>query len=91
MGIIKLNDLPPGSEVRGIFYDDPDHIYGIGDVIEIELSTGWTIDVGWEDRSDEPFRIVVYREYFGDRVVDLYVRSIDEVVTEVQRLARNYS
>jgi hypothetical protein len=92
MTIVELSNLPPGAVVRGFLYADPDHVYGLGDVMEIELPTGWTIDVGWdEDIPEEPFRIVVYREYFGDRVVDFRVRDIDRIVSEVQRLAADYS
>ncbi len=92
MTTIELSNLPPGAVVRGFLYADPDHVNGLGDIMEIELPTGWTIDVGWdEDTRDEPFRIVVYREYFGDRVVDFRVRRIDGIVSEVQRLAADYS
>ena len=92
MTTVELSNLPPGAVVRGFLYADPDHVYGLGDVMEIELPTGWTIDVGWdEDTPDEPFRIVVYREYFGDRVVDFRVRDLDGIVSEVQRLAADYS
>ncbi len=92
MKTVSLGNLPPGAQVRGVLYDDPAHVYGLGDVLEIELPTGVTIDVGWDGSSkDKPFRIVVYRDYFGDRFVDYDVRDIDDVVIEVQRLAIEYS
>jgi hypothetical protein len=92
MTTVELSNLPPGAVVRGFLYTDPDHVYGLGDVMEIELPTGWTIDVGWdEDIPDEPFRIVVYREYFGDRGGDFRVRDVDRIVSEVERLAADYS
>jgi hypothetical protein len=85
-------DLPDGAVQRGHLYCDADAHYGLGDVLEVELPTGLTIDVGWdEDQAEEPFRIVVYREYFGDRFIDFRVQKIDQVATEVQRLALKYS
>jgi hypothetical protein len=92
MKTVELGSLPPGTQVRGILYDDPAHVYGLGDVLEVDLPTGLTIDVGWDEESTEGrFRIVVYREYFGDRFVDFHVRDVDDVVTEVQRLAAEWS
>ncbi len=88
----KLIDFPANTQVRGFLYEDPGHEYLLGDVLEIELSSGWIIDVGWnKDYPDRPFRIAVYREYFGDRIVDFRVREIDDVVKETQRLALEYS
>jgi hypothetical protein len=92
MKIVELGSLPPGTQVRGILYDDRAHIYGLGDVLEVELPTGLTIDVGWDEESTEGrFRIAVYREYFGDRFVDFHVRDVVDVVIEVQRLAAEWS
>ncbi len=92
MKIVTLNNLPVGAQVRGFLYDDPNHVYGLGDVLEVELPTGRTIDVSWdEDLPSEPFRIVVYREYFGDHFIDFRVREIDDVVREVSRLALEHS
>jgi hypothetical protein len=91
MKTVTFSNLPTGAIVRGELYDDPSHSYGLGDVLEIELPTGHTIDVGWdEDCPRDPFRIVVYREYFGDRVVDFRVREVDDVVREVEQLAKQY-
>jgi hypothetical protein len=92
MRTVELGSLPPGTQVRGVLYDDPAHVYGLGDVLEVELPTGLTIDVGWdEDSTEGRFRLAVYREYFGDRFVDFHVRNVDDVVTEVQRLAAEWS
>jgi hypothetical protein len=92
MNTVDVGNLPPGTEVRGVLYDDPNHVYGLGDVLEIELKTGYTIDVGWDDGSEDgPFRIVVYREYFGDRCVDRRVPAINDVVIAVSELARHYA
>jgi hypothetical protein len=92
MKTVDLGRLPPGTQVRGVLYEDPAHVYGLGDVLEVELPTGLTIDVGWDEDSPEaPFRLTVYREYFGDHSIDFHVRDIAHVVTEVQRLAAEFS
>ncbi|MGP0069679.1 MAG: hypothetical protein ACLQGP_39515 [Isosphaeraceae bacterium] len=92
MKTLSLSNLPAGSQVRGVLYEDPSLVYESGDVLEIELPTGLTIDVGWDaELQGGPFRVVVYREYFGDHFVDFPVRDIHDVVIEVQRLAELYS
>lgn len=92
MKIVDLGSLPTGTQVRGVLYDDPAHVYGLGDVLEVELPTGLTIDVGWdEDSPDGPFRLTVYRESFGDHFVEFHVRDPGQVVIEVQRLAAELS
>ena len=85
---IEIRDLPSGSHVVGFLFENPSHVYGLGDVLSVELPSGYIVDVGWdEDFPDEPFRIVVYLDYFGDRVVDFRVRDIDDVVRGVTQLA----
>jgi hypothetical protein len=64
----------------------------LGDVLEVELPTGLTIDIGWDEDSPEaPFRLTVSREYFGDHFADFHVRDLDQVGREVQRLAAELS
>ena len=77
MKTATFRDLPSGCEVRGSLYLDPALRYESGDVLEVGLPTGLTIDVGWDDdSSDGPFRIAVYREYFGDRLsISEFVKS----------------
>ena len=92
MKTVEINNLPPGSEVRGFLYDDPTHVYGLGDVLEVELLNGIMIDVGWdEDMPSKPFHVVVYREYYGDSLADCRVADIAGVVSTVQNLATEYS
>jgi hypothetical protein len=92
MKTIEIRDLPSGSQVAGFLFENPSHVYGLGDVLSVELPSGYVVDVGWdEDFPDKPFRIVVYRDYFGDRVVDFRVRDIDDVVTGVTQLAHQYN
>jgi hypothetical protein len=87
-GTIVLRGLPRGCQITDRLYDDPTHRYELGDVLAITLPTGLTLDVGWdEDCPDEPLRIVVFKDYFGDKLVDFRVRKIMEVVTEVESLA----
>jgi hypothetical protein len=88
---LMLN-LPPGSVQRGRIYRDSGVKYGLGDVLEVELSSGYTIDLGWDENDrDKPFRVVVYREYFGDRCVDFSVATVDEAVEAVESLALRLS
>ena len=92
MEIVVFNNLPTGVHVRGNLYNDHSMIYLSGDVLEIELPTGFTIDVGWDaDSPDTPFRIVVYREYFGDHFVDFSVKNIDDVTNEIYSLVKAYT
>lgn len=63
-------DLPPGAVLRGRLFRNPDHRYGTGDVLEVELPDGLMIDLGWDGDESDPFHIVVYRESYGDRFID---------------------
>jgi hypothetical protein len=92
MKAINLTGVPAGAEIRGALYDDPSHEYDLGDVLEIALTSERTIDVGRDrDAPGGPFRIVVYREYFGDRIVDFRLSNVHDVAREVERLALEYS
>ena len=58
--------------------------------MEVELPTGLTIDVGWdEDAPEGPFRRTV-GEDFGDHFLGFHVRDLEQVVSEVQRLAMEF-
>jgi len=84
--------LPKGAVQRGRLYRDPGVNYGLGDVLEVELPTGFTIDLGWcKDKPETPFRLVVYREYFGDHSVDYYVATPDAAAQAVEFLAERFS
>jgi len=87
MQILTL-ELPKGAVQRGILYRDPSVKYGSGDVLEVELPTGFMIDLGWNPRKPEtPFRVVVYREYFGDHFRDFYVGTAEEAANAIERIA----
>ncbi len=84
--------LPLGAVQRGHLYRDSGVNYGSGDVLEVELPTGFMIDLGWYPRKPEtPFRVVVYREYFGDHFVDFYVATPDAAAQAVEFLAERFS
>jgi len=84
--------LPKGAVQRGRLYREPGVNYGLGDVLEVELPTGFTIDLGWcKDKPETPFRLVVYREYFGDHSVDYYVATPDAAAQAVEFLAERFS
>ena len=87
MKIVDFGTLPPGVEIRGVLYDEPALEHLPEDLVEVELPNRLMIDVSWDSTSpDRPYRIVVYREYFGDRFIDFNVRNVDQVVVEVRRL-----
>lgn len=90
-GIREITGLPDGTIVRGALYEDPDAFYGLGDVIEVELPSGWIIDVSWnggEDIEEErPFCITVYHGHFDNRIIRFRLRDSVAVVAEVKRLA----
>jgi hypothetical protein len=80
--------LPLGAVQRGHLYRDSGVNYGSGDVLEVELPTGFMIDLGWNPRKPEtPFRVVVYREYFGDHFVDFYVGTAEEAANAIETIA----
>jgi hypothetical protein len=92
MKTVAINDLPPGSEVRGFLYEDPKHVYGLGDVLEVELPNGTMIDVGWDEVvPNVPFHIVVYREYYENTLFEVRVADTQGVVSFVQLLAKEHS
>jgi hypothetical protein len=85
-------DLPVGAQLRGQLYRDPGTRYGTGDVLEIELPTGYVIDVGWDDEHETgTFTIVVYRDYWGNQTQRVEAKSVEDAVTVVERLAKVYS
>jgi hypothetical protein len=73
--------------VRGHLYKSNDVKYLLGDVIEVELSNGYIIDVGWEE---DEFLIVVYKEYWGNHFISLSAQNVEEVAFVVRQLYKEY-
>jgi hypothetical protein len=84
--------LPEGAIQRGCLYTDSSIVYGLGDVLEVKLSNGYTVDLSWrEDSPDTPFRVVVYREYFGDQVAEIEVATPLEAAEAVERFSETFT
>ena len=90
---VKL-DLPDGVEVRGELLSGRQPDCMLQDLLELKLPTGITIDVGWHPESDPngSYRVVVFRDYWRNQLQQpVLTRSIRELVTIVEKLAREYS
>jgi hypothetical protein len=83
----------PGATIRGRLYRDAGATYLLGDVMQLILPTGFTIDVGWEDDGDlgGPFLIVVYQEFWEDHFVSLRAWDADEVAERLEQLAKEFN
>jgi hypothetical protein len=79
--------------VKGaLFANESDYLRE--DILEIELPSDLTIDVGWypEDDPAGAFQIVLYRDYWSNQLVPpVEVKTISDVVKEVEKLAKTYS
>src|SRR5262249_10233159 len=63
-------------------------------ILEIELPSDLTIDVGWYPEGDPvgAFQVVLYRDYWSNQLVPpVEVKTISDVVKEVEKLAKTYS
>jgi hypothetical protein len=86
--------LPPDASVKGQLFYSYEPAYLLQDILEIDLSTGITIDVGWSPECDPSgsFRIVVFRDFWRNQLREpIHVKRISEVVETVQQLAFEYS
>jgi hypothetical protein len=78
----------PNANVVGRLYRDNDVQYLLGDVMYVELSNGYIVDVDWD--KDESFLVVVYKEYYGNQFVSVPAHDVGEVVSVINRLVRQY-
>lgn len=87
----------PGSVVKGQLYRERNpsqsKSYLLGDVLQVDLLTGYTVDVGWEPTGDErnPFLIVVFRDYWDEQHASRRAATADEVAFVVKQLAGQFS
>jgi len=75
---IKFN-LPDGATIRGAVYDTEEPAYLREDLIEIDLPSGWTIDVGWIPHEDPTgsYRIRVFWVCVSGTVLECFVKDRD--------------
>ena len=85
---IPLN-LPDGCTVRGRLYSR-EFRYELGDVLEVELPTGLVVDLGWDENGPHPFRIVVYRDWFGNHFWDQRAATPKDAALAVEQAARAF-
>jgi hypothetical protein len=84
--------LPPGCECHGCFYENAKvyRDYLSPDICEVRLPNGLHVDVGYEDEESspgKPFRVVVWRSYYGDDLYWIHLATIPEVLVKVKELA----
>jgi hypothetical protein len=82
-------DLQLGDDVivKGCLYPTKDPAYLREDLLEIDLPSGLTIDVGWYPEGDPEgaYRIVVYRGYWVQQVIEPITTADTERAVEVIR------
>ena len=85
--------LPDGATVRGAVYDTEEPAYLREDLIEIDLPSGWTIDVGWIPHEDPTgsYRIRVFWEYLTGTDRELYTKDRDCLRFLVEQFAAQYN
>ena len=79
-------------EIRGCVYDSMDAGFLCDDILEVDLRTGKTIEVGWVgDPSNGYFRIVVFRDFWTNQIgSEIRVHTPKEVVEWIQYLAETH-
>jgi hypothetical protein len=92
---LELN-LPMNIEVEviGQMYEAEDPTELLQDILEIHLSNGVCIDVGWHPECDPngSYRIVVFRDYWPTQLREpICIKDPSEVREEIKRLVSEYS
>jgi hypothetical protein len=91
--MINLN-LPPNSIQKGFLYEDYELFELDQDILEIDLPSGLTIDVGWYPQHDPngAFQIVVFKDYWdAQKQKPILARNPIQVASLVEALASAYS
>lgn len=81
--IIVKGGLPLTQEVEDL----------VNDMLEIDLPSGITIDVGWIPEHDPngKYRIVLYKKYWADQIeAPIYLDNRKMVVDKIYELVENY-
>ena len=93
MNPVKLN-LPDGARVYNFLYRTRDPEYLVQDQLSVVLPSGYIIDVTWapEHDPDGEYIVRVFYEYWNNqRIIPITLRAIDDVVSLVEELARNFN
>jgi hypothetical protein len=89
--ILRERAVVRGAVVRGAIYRElhPDLL--LQDILEIDLPSGKTIDVGWYPEHDVAgaFRVRLYRGNILDLVREVEIRDPDEVIHRVVEWIRS--
>ncbi len=81
--------LPDGIIVKGGIPISQKSEDLVGDMLEIDLPDGTTLDVGWvpENMTDGAYRLKIYKQYWSNTVQGpFYFKSTEDVVEEVKRI-----
>ena len=86
--------LPEDCEVYNFLYRTRDPEYLVQDQLTVALPNGFFIDVAWapEHDPDGEYIIRIFYEYWNNqRMAPMPTRSIDDVVSIVEELARHFN
>ena len=93
---MKPIDLQLGDDVivKGCFYPTKDPVYLREDLLEIDLPSGLTIDVGWYPEGDPKgaYRIVVFQGYWVRQVIEpITTPETDRAVQVIRSLCSMFA
>ena len=86
--------VPEGAKVYSFLYRTTDPEYLTQDVLAVSLPSGFYIDVGWFPEHDPEgcYVIRVFYQYWDDqKIPPIEVKTVDDVVREVEILANRFS
>jgi hypothetical protein len=88
---VPIEHIFAGHEVAGVFYEDDEFEYEVGDVFCVTLRNGFTIDVGWDKRhEDGQFRVVVFHKDFGFGVICWRFHKWQDVLEKAKKLVEAF-
>ncbi len=86
--------LPSTAVLKGRLYESYDQRNLDQDILEVDLDTGLTIEVGWYPEYDPngSFRITVFRDHWVNQIGrPITVKTTYQVAEAVEFLAKRYS
>jgi hypothetical protein len=89
-------NLPPGAILRGRLYRDPETRYPSGQVIDIDLPGGTTINLGWDEGysyeyNSYDFLIQVFTGHFDIHLIDCRVPDPEKAAALIQILIDQFA